>query len=157
MRSWNDSLVLSHAVQHGLYRHVGRKQVVCARDHISIPSYSFTLTSGAPSFRLSVRRVSRILALHRTTPRRTYTLISPPPSNERGKAKASKVSTAAWEQTLFASSLGRVSRSSCMRIWRGCFGRPLSGGNRGGRAVECHSSRQPGRKIIVSSTSHVKA
>jgi hypothetical protein len=98
-----------------------------------------------PSFRLSVSRVSRILALHRTTPRRTYTPISPPPSNERGKAKVFKVSTVASEQTLFASSLGPVSRLSCMRIWRGCFGRPLSGGNRGGRAARCCSSRPAGK------------
>lgn len=45
--SSNDLLAPSHAVQHGLYRHVGRKQVVCTRDHISIPSHSFTPTSGA--------------------------------------------------------------------------------------------------------------
>ena len=49
-RSSNDSLAPSYAVQHGLYRHVGRKQAVCARDHVSIPSPSFTPTSEARLF-----------------------------------------------------------------------------------------------------------
>lgn len=80
------------------------------------------------SFLLSVRRVLQ-LALHRTMPPHTYTLISPPPSNEHGRAKAFKVSTADSEQTLFASFQAHVSRLSCTRIWRGYCGQPLADEN----------------------------
>ena len=74
-------------------------------------------------------------------PRRIYTPISPPPSNEHGKAKAFKAFIAASERTLFASFLAHVSHLLCMRIWRGYSGRPLSGGNRGGRPVRYHRLR----------------
>lgn len=47
--SFDVSPVPSYTVQHGLYRHVRRKQAVCARDHLSIPSYSFAPTSEVPS------------------------------------------------------------------------------------------------------------
>lgn len=50
-----------------------------------------------PSLLLLVRRFSHILALHRIMPRRTYTLISPLPSNGHGKAKAFEASTEASE------------------------------------------------------------
>lgn len=151
-----DLLVPSHTVEYGLYRHVGRKQVVCALDDVPIPSHSFAPTSRTCFF-LSVQRVSHILALHRTTPPRTYTLISPPPSNEHGKAKAFKVSTAASEQTLFASFLVHVSRLLCTKIWRGCSVRPLSDGSKGARQVDCHSplrAEHVGRNDIVFPTIH---
>ncbi|KAG6375027.1 mitochondrial carrier domain-containing protein [Boletus reticuloceps] len=106
----------------------------------------------------SVLRVSRIFPLHRIMPRRTYTLISPPPSSERGKARASKDSTADSEQIWFASSLGHVSRLSCMRTWRGYFGPPLSGGNRVDRKLDCRSphTSHAGKEYVLRSASRSK-
>lgn len=46
------SFIHLHPVEHGLYRHVRRKQVVCTRDDVPIPGHSFAPTSGT---RLLVR------------------------------------------------------------------------------------------------------
>lgn len=136
-----------------------RAQASCLRSGSPIHTKSFVRAYRWGPVSLSVRCVSRILlALPRTMPRRSYTLISPPPSCGRGKARASKDSTVAWVQTWSVSSLGHVSHLSCMRTWHGCFGRPLSGGKRDGKELDYHSAhtRYAGRKIIICSASRSK-
>ena len=62
VRLVDHSLSSSHAVEHGLYRHVRCEQIVCACDHVSIPSHSFTPTSAARL--LLFVSVSRVLSDH---------------------------------------------------------------------------------------------
>lgn len=108
-------------VKYGIYGHVCRVETRRAIRDLSVPGRPLAHTGALCLFPPPLSVLTQVVFVRSTRRWRAHIIArSRRPSHILGRTRASRASTAAWRRTLFACSLGHVSRLSCTKILPGC-------------------------------------